>query len=126
MKIVATSNAPKAIGPYSQAIQVGELLFVSGQIPLDPMTQTIQALAIEAQTERVILNIKAIVEAAGATLGQVCKTTVFLKSMGDFAKFNEIYAKYFKEPYPVRSTVEVSELPKGALIEIESVVSLKS
>ncbi|MBI1859921.1 MAG: RidA family protein [Deltaproteobacteria bacterium] len=121
MNPIVTKNAPAAIGPYSQGMRVGNLLFLSGQIPLDPKTMTVSGATIEEQTETVLLNISALLAAAGLSLKNVAKTTVFLKNMGDFVRFNEIYAKHFLQPYPARTTVEVSELPKQVLIEIETI-----
>lgn len=118
---VATADAPKAIGPYSQAIRVGQFLFCSGQIPLEPTSMTITANDVEGQTEQVIKNLTGVLKSQGLTLDSLVKTTVFLKNMGDFAKFNAVYEKYFRAPYPARSTVEVAALPKGALIEIEGI-----
>jgi len=119
---IATAHAPAAIGPYSQAIRLGNLLFTAGQIALDPATQQIVAPGIQEQTTRVLENLKAILESAGSSLAQVVKATVFLKDFNDFAAMNEIYAKYLAPEgvlAPARSTVEVSRLPKDALIEIE-------
>ena len=119
MKTVETNKAPAAIGPYSQAITANGFVYTSGQIPIDPKTGNIEATCIEVQTEQAIRNLSAVLEAAGSSLEKVVKTTCFLKSIGDFAVFNEIYAKYFTEK-PARSCVEVSALPKGALVEIEA------
>ncbi|MDO4204460.1 MAG: RidA family protein [Selenomonadaceae bacterium] len=118
-KVISTANAPAAIGPYSQAIVAGGLLFVSGQIPLDPATGAMVEGGIEAQATRVLDNLKAIVEAAGSSLAKAVKTTVYITDISDFAKVNEIYAGYFTENPPARVCVEVSNLPKGALIEID-------
>lgn len=118
-KVISTAKAPAAIGPYSQAIAAGGLLFVSGQIPLDPATGAMVEGGIEAQTVRVLDNLKAIVEAAGTSLDRAVKTTVYLADIGDFGKVNEIYGGYFTENHPARVCVEVSNLPKGALIEID-------
>src|SRR5450755_4630054 len=118
-KIVATSDAPAAIGPYSQAIRSGPLLFCAGQIPLDPQTGQIVSDDISEQARRVLENIAAILKAAQLNFSHVVKTTIFLTSMGDFQTVNEIYATYFRENPPARSTVAVSALPKGAKIEIE-------
>lgn len=118
-KIVSTKDAPAAIGPYSQAIRCGAMLFCAGQIPLDPQTGQIVSDDISAQTKRVLENVSAVLRAANLNFGHVVKTTIFLTSMGDFQAVNEIYAKYFKENPPARSTVEVSALPKGAKVEIE-------
>jgi len=118
-KIVATSDAPAAIGPYSQAIRSGPLLFCAGQIPLDPQTGQIVSDDISEQARRVLENVAAILKAAQLNFGHVVKTTIFLTSMGDFQTVNEIYATYFREDPPARSTVAVSALPKGAKVEIE-------
>ena len=119
-----TSKAPQPIGPYSQAIQVGNLIFCSGQIALDPQTGQLVAGGVQDHARRVLENLKAVLEAGGAKLEHVVKTTIFLKSMGDFALVNEIYASYFGKTAPARTTVEVSELPKGSLVEIEAVAHL--
>ena len=122
-KVVATAAAPAAIGPYSQAICCGDLVFTSGQLPLDPVSGTMPA-AIEEQTRQSLTNIKAVLEAAGLTMDDVVKTTVFLQNMGDFAAMNGVYATFFSEgKFPARSAVEVAKLPKGALVEIEAVAS---
>ena len=123
MKTVETKSAPSAIGPYSQAIVSGGFVYASGQIPIDPATGTIDAACIEVQADRAIKNLAAVLEAAGSGLDRVVKTTCFIKNMGDFAAFNEVYAKYFTSN-PARSCVEVSALPKGALVEIEAVAEL--
>ena len=117
-KIIATQNAPQAIGPYSQAIQYGDFLFVSGQIALDPKTGALVESDIEAQTERVLKNIVAIIEAAGMTVQNAVKCTCFLKDMNDFVRFNSVYENYFGESLPARETVEVSRLPKDVLVEV--------
>lgn len=116
--IISTPDAPKAIGPYSQAVRYGDLLFVSGMIALDQKTGTMAGEGIEEQTIRVLENLKAVIEAAGMGLTNVLKSTVFLKDMNDFAKFNEIYGSYFKEAPPARETVQVAKLPRDAAIEI--------
>ena len=118
-KIVSTKDAPAAVGPYSQAIRSGSMLFCAGQIPLDPQTGQIVSDDISAQTRRVLENISAVLRAAHLNFGHVVKTTIFLTSMGDFQTVNEIYATYFKDNPPARSTVGVSSLPKGAKVEIE-------
>lgn len=123
-KVISTANAPAAIGPYSQAIVAGGLLFVSGQIPLNPATGAMVEGGIEAQTARVLDNLKAIVEAAGSSLAKVVKTTVYITDINDFGKVNEIYAGYFTENPPARVCVEVSNLPKGALIEIDLIAEV--
>jgi 2-iminobutanoate/2-iminopropanoate deaminase len=124
---IATPHAPAAIGPYSQAIRAGNLLFTSGQIPLDPTTGTIVPGTIREQTTQVLSNLTAVLAAAGADMTHVVKTTVFLKDMADFAAMNEVYAEYFAPEGiipPARSTVEVARLPKDALIEIEVIAQL--
>ena len=122
-KIVSTANAPAAIGPYSQAIDLGSLVFTSGQIPIDPATGAI-AQGIEAQARQSLANVKAILAAAGVEMDQVVKTTVFLKDMNDFAAMNAVYAEFFAEgSYPARSAVEVARLPKDVLVEIEAVAA---
>ncbi|KYO68692.1 MULTISPECIES: RidA family protein [Thermovenabulum] len=118
-KIIKTDQAPKAIGPYSQAVMVGDFLFASGQIALDPATGEMVEGGIEAQATRVMENIKNILAAAGMDFSNVVKSTIFITDINNFAKVNEIYGKYFPENPPARSTIEVSKLPKGALIEIE-------
>lgn len=118
-KVVSTKDAPAALGPYSQAIRSGSMLFCAGQIPLDPQTGQIVSGDIAAQTKRVLENICAVLRAANLNFGHVVKTTIFLSSMADFQTVNDIYATYFKEDPPARSTVEVSALPKGAKVEIE-------
>ncbi len=123
-KVISTANAPAAIGPYSQAIVTGGLLFVSGQIPLDPATGAMVEGGIEAQTTRVLDNLKAIVEAAGTTFANAVKTTVYITDINDFGKVNEIYAGYFTENPPARVCVEVSNLPKGALVEIDLIAEI--
>ena len=117
-KKISTDQAPQAIGPYSQAIQLGSLLFVSGQIPIDPKTGNLVQGDIEAQTRQVMENLKAIVAATGMTLADALKATCFLKNMGDFAKFNGIYAGYFGDTPPARETVEVARLPRDVLVEV--------
>ncbi len=116
--IVTTAGAPQAIGPYSQAVRYGDLLFVSGMIALDPKTGVMAGDGIEIQAVRVLENLKAIVEAAGMSLQNVLKSAVFLKDMNDFAKFNEIYGKYFPQDSPARETIQVARLPRDAAIEI--------
>ena len=119
MEKLNTNNAPAAIGPYSQAVKTGNLLFTSGQIALDPATGEIVGTTIEEQTEQVMKNLGAILKEAGATYENAVKTVCFLDNMDDFTTVNGIYAEYFVEPYPARSAVEVAKLPKGALIEVE-------
>ncbi len=124
---VSTTNAPAAIGPYSQAVRIGDFIYTSGQVALDPATAQIVSGGIEAQTTRVLENLKAVLEAAGSSLEQVFKTTVFLKDMNDFAAMNAIYGKYLAPEgtvAPARSTVEVARLPKDALVEIEVIATL--
>ena len=123
-KIVATDKAPAAIGPYSQAVQIGNLLFTSGMIPIDPATNTLVEGGIEVQAERALENVKALLEASGTSLDKVVKTVVFIKNMDDFAKVNEIYAKYFTKDFPARSCVEVARLPKDVLIEMEAIAEI--
>ncbi len=118
-EVVSTADAPKAIGPYEQAIKVGEFVYISGQIPLDPKTGSLVEGDIKIQTRRVMENLKAILQAAGSSLERVVKATVFLKSIGDFAAMNEIYAEYLGAAKPARSTVAVADLPRGALVEID-------
>ena len=120
-KVISTGKAPSAIGPYSQAIQVGNLVYTSGQIPIDPATGAFVEGGIKEQTRRSLLNVKADLEEAGLTMGDVVKTTVFMADMNDFADMNSVYAEFFSEPYPARSAVAVKTLPKGALVEIEVV-----
>ena len=117
-EVISTNNAPAAVGAYSQAVKTGNLLFCSGQIALDPASGVLKGEDIEAQTEQVMQNISALLAAAGATFDDVVKTTCFLADINDFAKFNEVYAKYFTSK-PARSCVAVSALPKGALVEVE-------
>ena len=122
-RVVATPRAPAAIGPYSQAVRSGSLLFCSGQIPLDPDSGQLVEGGIEAQTVRVLDNLVAVLKAADLRLGNVVKTTVFLASMDDFPAMNEVYARYFDEDPPARSTIGVAALPKGARVEIEAIAS---
>jgi 2-iminobutanoate/2-iminopropanoate deaminase len=124
-QIISTSKAPKAIGPYSQAVRVGSLLFISGQIPIDPATGEVLLGDIQSQTKRVLENIKGVMEAAGSSLNSVVKTTIYLKDLGHFNSVNDVYEKYFVEVPPARATVEVAELPKGVGIEIEAVAYLE-
>lgn len=123
-KIISTAAAPAAIGPYSQAVQVGSFVFCSGQIPLDPTTMEIVSGGIEAQAVRVLDNMRAVAEAAGAQLQDAVKLTIFLTDLADFGIVNETMKRYFDAPYPARSTVQVSALPKGANIEIEATLAL--
>jgi reactive intermediate/imine deaminase len=122
--IIHTNRAPQAIGTYSQAVRVGELVFVSGQIPLDPATGTLVSGDIEAEIRRVFDNLAAIAEAAGGTLGSVVKLSIFLTDLGHFAKVNEIMATYFNAPYPARAAIGVAALPRGARVEMECILSL--
>ena len=118
---ISTTNAPAAVGPYSQAIVAGDLVFCAGQIPLDPTTGEARLGTIEEQTERVLRNVGAVLDAAGVGFADVVKTTVFLLDMDDFAAMNGVYATYFPDPPPARSTVAVAGLPKGARVEIEAI-----
>lgn len=118
-EVISTPNAPKAIGPYSQAIRANGLVFVSGQVAIDPATQQVMEGDVAVQTERVMKNLSAILGAAGSRLDQALRCTVFLKSMNDFAAMNAVYGKYFSSVPPARSTVEVSRLPKDVLVEID-------
>ena len=119
MNVICTTNAPAAVGPYSQAIDCGDLGFLSGQIPLVPETGLVADGGLEAQAHQMFANIKAVLAEAGMSLSNVVKTTVFMTDLSQFAAFNAIYAEYFKAPYPARSCVEVSALPKGVLVECE-------
>lgn len=124
MKAISTKKAPAAIGPYSQAIQVGNLVYTSGQIPIDPATGTFVEGGIKEQTRQSLSNVRAILGEAGLSMANVVKTTVFLADMADFADMNAVYAEFFAEPYPARSAVAVKSLPKGALVEIEVVATI--
>ena len=124
MKVISTKKAPAAIGPYSQAIQVGNLVYTSGQIPIDPSTGAFVEGGIKEQIRQSLTNVKAILEEAGLSMSNVVKTTVFMADMGDFADMNAVYADFFSEPYPARSAVAVKTLPKGALVEIEVVAAI--
>ena len=121
-KVISTDKAPGAIGPYSQAIEVNGMVFTSGVIPVNPATGVIPE-GVEDQATQAFTNLTNLVEASGAAMSQVVKTTVFIKEMNDFGKINEIYAKFFKEPYPSRSCVEVARLPKDVLLEVEAIVA---
>ena len=123
-EVINTTKAPAAIGPYSQAIKVGNLVFTSGQIPIDPATGNFVEGGIKEQTRQSLTNVKAILEEAGLTMANVVKTTVFMADMADFADMNAVYAEFFAEPYPARSAVAVKTLPKGALVEIEVVAEV--
>jgi 2-iminobutanoate/2-iminopropanoate deaminase len=122
--VIHTDSAPKAIGPYSQAIRTGDFVFTAGQIALDPATGELAGAAIEEQTRRALTNLKAVLEAAGSGMGKVVKTTVFLASMSDFAKMNAVYAEFFPASPPARTTVQAAALPKGGLVEIECVATV--
>ena len=124
MKIISTPNAPAAIGPYSQAVVSRGFAFLSGQIPLDPATGQIVDGDIAAQTERVLENLKAVLESCGTSLAQVVKTTVYLQDMGEFARMNEVYALYFPENPPARATVEAARLPRDVRVEIDCIASV--
>jgi 2-iminobutanoate/2-iminopropanoate deaminase len=117
--VIATDQAPKAIGPYSQAIRAAGLIFTSGQVALDPATQQVVAGDVAIQTDRVLKNLSAVLKASGSSLEKVLRCTVFLKNMGDFAAMNEVYGRYFTQNPPARSTVEVARLPKDVLVEID-------
>ncbi len=121
MEIVSTSDAPQAIGPYSQAITTGDLVFTAGQIPLDPDTMETVGSNVAEQTDRVLQNIAAVLAAAGSSLQRVVKTTVYLADMADFPAMNEVYAKHFGDHKPARSTVQASALPKNVLVEIDAI-----
>ena len=122
--IISTERAPKAIGPYSQAVVSNGWAFLSGQIPLDPVTNQIITGDIAAQTERVLENLKSVLEAAGSSLERVVKTTVYLKDMGEFAKMNEVYGRYFASNAPARATVEAARLPRDVSVEIDCIASV--
>jgi len=124
LSFVSTADAPAAVGPYNQAVKVGDLLFVSGSLGIDPTTGKLVSGGVEAQTEQALKNMKTIIEAGGSTVNKVVKTTVFLQSMDDFAVMNGLYAKFFGEHKPARSAVQVARLPLGGLFEIECIVSL--
>ena len=123
-QIVATDRAPKAVGPYSQAVIYNGIAYLSGQIPLDPATGQMVEGDIAVQTERVLENLKAVLEACGSSFGQVLKTTVFLKDMGEFPRMNEVYARYFNENPPARATVEAARLPRDVRVEIEAIAAV--
>ena len=125
MKAISTKKAPAAIGPYSQATQVGNLVYTSGQIPIDPATGFFVEGGIREQTRQSLNNVQAILEEVGLSMNQVVKTTVYMADMNDFADMNAVYAEFFSEPYPARSAVAVKTLPKGALVEIEAIAEAK-
>ena len=122
-KVIATSEAPKAVGPYSQAVAVGNFLFCAGQIPLDPATGELIEGDVTAQTERVLQNVAGVLRANGMTFANVVKATVFMVDLGKFADMNTVYSKYFSEPFPARSTIQVAALPKGSQVEIEVIAA---
>ncbi len=123
-KVISTTKAPAAIGPYSQAIEINNMVYTSGVIPINPEDGNIVEGDIKVQAERVLKSLSALLESCGTNMGNVIKTTVFIKNMGDFAAMNEVYARYFTENCPARSCVEVARLPKDVLIEIEAIASL--
>ena len=123
-EVIATSNAPKALGPYSQAIRAGELVFCSGQVAIDPVRNEVIQGDVAAQTERVLKNLSAVLWQAGTDIDKVVKTTVFLKKMSDFAAMNEVYVRFFSKNPPARSTVEVARLPKDVLVEIDVIAMM--
>lgn len=122
-EVISTTEAPAAVGPYSQAIKTGNMLFLAGQIPLDPKTNTIVAGGIDVQTSRVLDNLKAVLAANGMTMNDMVSTTVYLKDMNEFAKMNAVYAQYFGDKPPARATVEVARLPKDVLVEISGIAA---
>jgi len=123
-KSIATDKAPGAIGPYSQGIKTNGLIFVSGQLPINPETNEVEGDDIASQTKRSMENVKSVLEATGASMNDVVKATVFLKDMNDFPKMNAVYDTFFSEPYPARAAVEVARLPKDALVEIEAIAEI--
>ncbi len=123
MKQISTQNAPAAIGPYSQAIEVNGFVYASGQLPIDPATGAFPEGGVKEQTRQSLLNVKAILEEAGLALSNVVKTTVYLADMGDFEAMNEVYSQFFAQPFPARSAIAVKALPKGALVEVEVVAA---
>lgn len=125
MKIISTAAAPAAVGPYAQAIQTGDFLFLSGQIPLVPETGLLVSEQVAEQTEQVMKNVKAVCEAAGGSLAKIVKCTVFMTDLGHFQAMNEVYAKHFGDHKPARSTIQVAALPRGAAVEIEAIMYLK-
>jgi 2-iminobutanoate/2-iminopropanoate deaminase len=118
-QVISTANAPKAVGPYSQAVAVGDVLYCSGQIPLDSLTGEMVSGGVREQTEKVLANLRAVLEANSMRLSDVVKATVFMTDLGRFSEMNEVYASFFSEPFPARSTVQVAGLPRGAQVEIE-------
>lgn len=124
-KVIATTEAPKAVGPYSQAVAVGNLLFAAGQIPLDPATGELIDGDVSAQTDRVLQNVAGVLRANGMTFANVVKSTVFMVDLANFAAMNAVYSQYFSEPFPARSTIQVAGLPKGAQVEIEVVAAFE-
>ena len=124
-KVIATSEAPKAVGPYSQAVAVGNFLFAAGQIPLDPATGELIEGDVTAQTDRVLQNVAGVLRANGMTFANVVKSTVFMVDLANFAAMNAVYSQYFSEPVPARSTIQVAALPKGAQVEIEVIAALE-
>ncbi len=123
-RIIQTDQAPAAIGPYSQAVQVGDLVFISGQIPLDPLTMELVEADIDVQTRRVFDNLAQLCLASGGSLADICKLSIFLTDLGHFATVNSIMAEYFEEPYPARAAIGVAALPKDAMVEVEAILSL--
>lgn len=123
MKQISTQNAPAAIGPYSQAIEVNGFVYASGQLPIDPATGAFPEGGVKEQTRQSLLNVKAVLEEAGLALSNVVKTTVYLADMGDFAAMNEVYSQFFAQPFSARSAIAVKALPKGALVEVEVVAA---
>ncbi len=121
-RVISTPSAPQAIGPYSQAVRAGTLVFLSGQIGLDPKTMELVS-GVEAQAKQVFANLKAVAEASGASLGNAVKLTIYMTDLNDFAKVNEIMTQFFSQPYPARATVQVAALPKGALVEADAILS---
>ena len=122
-QVVTSAGAPKAIGPYSQAVRVGQFLFLSGQVALDPATGQMVEGDVATQTRRVMMNLSAVLEAAGLSLADVARTTIYLADMNDFAKVNEVYGSYFSEPFPARATVQVARLPRDARVEVDAIAS---
>ncbi len=121
---IQTTHAPNAIGPYSQAIRAGSLLFISGQIPIDPTTGAVVNTGIANETKKVLENLRAIVEAAGGNLNDIVKTTIYLKDMSQFSIVNEVYGSFFQQPFPARATIEISKLPKDVNVEIDAIANL--